>query len=204
MMHRTIIVGILGMSFMILTACQSMTGKTAGQTIDDATVTTSVLAKLTSDKASNFSRIDVDTNRSVVTLNGVVRTVDEKSRAEDLARQVAGVTKVNNNLQIQSLADTGTSAPDKQMNDEMEGAQAQHVEAIKGEVLRIEGDTYVVKGEDGKEVRFHIDGTTHKTGDINQGDRIEAQLNDQNYALSIRSTPTTDRRNEKSESMLAQ
>ena len=103
-MYRFVMVGILGISFMVLTACESMTGKTAGQTIDDATVTASVQGKLTSDKASNFSRIDVDTNRSVVTLNGVVRTVEEKSRAEDLARQVDGVTKVNNNLQIQSMS----------------------------------------------------------------------------------------------------
>jgi hypothetical protein len=202
-------VGILGMSLLSLTACQAMTGKTTGQTIDDATVTASVQGKLTADKLSNFSRINVDTDRSVVTLNGVVRTVEEKSRAEDLARQVTGVTNVNNNLQIQSLAGNVTSVPDgqeadKQMNDEMEGDQSQHVEAIKGEVLRIEGDTYFVKGEDGKEVRLHTDDTTHKTGDINQGDRIEAQMNDQNHVLSIRSTPTTDRRNEKSESMLAQ
>lgn len=103
-MHRLVMVGILGISFMILTACESMTGKTTGQTIDDATVTASVQGKLTGDKASNFSRIDVDTNRSVVTLNGVVQTVEEKSRAEYLARQVAGVTKVNNNLQIQSMS----------------------------------------------------------------------------------------------------
>ena len=103
-MYRLVIVGILGISFMILTACQSMTGKTAGQTIDDATVTTSVQEKLTSDKVSNFSRIDVDTERGVVTLNGVVRSVEEKARAEDLARQVDGVTKVNNNLQIQSMS----------------------------------------------------------------------------------------------------
>jgi hyperosmotically inducible periplasmic protein len=103
-MYRTLIVGILGVSLMILTACQSMTGKTTGQTIDDATLTASVQAKLTGDKLSNFSRINVDTDRSVVSLNGVVRTVEEKSRAEELARQVAGVTKVNNNLQIQSLS----------------------------------------------------------------------------------------------------
>ena len=208
-MYRLVMVGILGVSLMSLTACESMSGKTAGQTIDDATVTASVQVKLTGDKASNFSRIDVDTNRSVVTLNGVVRTVEEKSRAEALARQVAGVTNVNNNLQIQTLAGNVTSAPDgqeadKQMNDGKDGGQSQRVEAIKGEVLRIEGDTYFVKAEDGKEVRLHTDDTTHKTGDINQGDRIEAQMNDQNYALSIRSTPTTDRRNEKSESMLAQ
>ena len=103
-MYRTLIVGILGVSLMILTACESVTGKTARQTIDDATLTASVQAKLTSDKLSNFSRINVDTDRSVVSLNGVVRTVEEKSRAEELARQVAGVTKVNNNLQIQSLS----------------------------------------------------------------------------------------------------
>jgi osmotically-inducible protein OsmY len=103
-MYRTVLVGILGISLMSLTACESMTGKTTGQTIDDATITASVQGKLTADKASNFSRIDVDTNRSVVTLNGVVRTVEEKSRAEDLARQVTGVTKVNNNLQLQSTS----------------------------------------------------------------------------------------------------
>ena len=106
-MYRIVLVGILGMSPMILTACESMTGKTTGQTIDDATVTASVQGKLTGDKLSNFSRINVDTDRSVVTLNGVVRSVEEKLRAEDLARQVAGVTKVNNNLQIQSQSPMG-------------------------------------------------------------------------------------------------
>jgi len=103
-MYRTILVGILWVSCVSLTACQAMTGKTAGQTMDDATITTKVQGKLTSDKASNFSRIDVDTNRNVVTLNGVVRTVEEKTRAEDLAREVSGVTKVNNNLQVQSMS----------------------------------------------------------------------------------------------------
>ena len=102
-MYRPVLVGILGLSLMSLTACESMTGKTTGQTIDDATVTASVQGKLTADKLSNFSRIDVDTDRSVVTLNGVVRSVEERSRAEDLARHVSGVTKVNNNLQIQSM-----------------------------------------------------------------------------------------------------
>jgi hypothetical protein len=164
-------------------------------------VTASVQGKLTADKLSNFSRINVDTERSVVTLNGVVRSVEEKSRAEDLARRTAGVRTVLNNLQIQSLADnvnasTETEAGDKQMNAEVEGEPSQRVQAIKGEVLRVEGDTYFVIGEEGKEVRLHTDQTTQKTGDINQGDRIEAQMNEENHALSIRYAPTTDRRNE--------
>ena len=103
-MYRLLMIGILGMSVMTLTACESMTGKTAGRTIDDATTTASIQGKLTSDKASNFARINVDTERGVVTLNGVVQTVEEKSRAESLARMVEGVSKVNNNLQIQSLS----------------------------------------------------------------------------------------------------
>ena len=101
-MYR-IMVGILGVSLLLLTACESMTGKTTGQTIDDATLTASVQAKLTGDKLSNFSRINVDTDRGVVTLKGTVSSVEEKSRAEDLARQVAGVTRVDNNLSIKSI-----------------------------------------------------------------------------------------------------
>lgn len=77
-------------------------------------------------------------------------------------------------------------------------------ESIKGEVLRVEGQNYVVKREDGKEVSFHADSTTQKMGDIGEGYKIEAEVDAQNHAVSMRSTPTTDRRNEKSESMLAQ
>jgi hyperosmotically inducible protein len=81
--------------------CQSTTGKTAGQTMDDATITASVQAKLSSDRLSNFSRIDVDTERGVVTLNGVVKSADQKARVGDMAREVKGVRSVNNNLQVQ-------------------------------------------------------------------------------------------------------
>lgn len=86
----------------------------------------------------------------------------------------------------------------KQVHKGMKEGQSQSAKAIKGEVLRIEGDKYYVVGEDGKEVGLRIDGTTEKTGDIQAGDRIEAQANEQNHALSIRSAPTTDRRNEHS------
>src|ERR1044072_9833615 len=97
-MPRTVLVGIFGVSLMILTACESMTGKTTGQTIDDATMTASIQGKLTADKLSNFSRINVDTDRSIVTLNGVVRSAEERLRAEEFTRQVAGGARGNNNL----------------------------------------------------------------------------------------------------------
>lgn len=103
-MFRLVMIGVFGLSLMALTSCESMTGKSTGQTIDDAAITASVQGKLTGDKLSNFARINVDTDRGVVTLKGTVRSVEEKTRAEELTREVAGVTKVNNNLSIKSVS----------------------------------------------------------------------------------------------------
>jgi hypothetical protein len=52
-----------------------------------------------------------------------------------------------------------------------------------------------VKEQDGKEVSLQTDQTTDMP-DITQGDQIEANMNDQNHALWIRSGKSTDRRNE--------
>jgi len=87
-------------------ACQSTTGKTAGETMSDSAITAAVQGKLTSDRVSNFTRVDVDTERGIVNLTGVVQSADQKARAAELARQVNGVKRVNNNLQIQQ-AKTG-------------------------------------------------------------------------------------------------
>jgi hypothetical protein len=86
----------------------------------------------------------------------------------------------------------GQEAGEQQMSDEMKGGQSKDGKMIKGEVLRVEGDNYFVKGQDGKEVRMHIDKTTEKIGSFKQGDRIEAKVNDENHALSIRSARGTD------------
>jgi osmotically-inducible protein OsmY len=83
------------------TGCTSMTGQTAGQYVDDSTITASVKAKLVADKTANLTRIDVDTTNRVVALNGVVESPEQKSHAEQLAMRVSGVRRVENNLQIQ-------------------------------------------------------------------------------------------------------
>jgi hyperosmotically inducible periplasmic protein len=86
----------------VLSGCQSMTGETLGQNIDDTNITAAVKTKLaTGDKASTLTRIDVDTVRGVVSLNGVVATDQERARAEQIASQVGGVKRVINNLQVQ-------------------------------------------------------------------------------------------------------
>jgi hyperosmotically inducible protein len=85
----------------LVAGCRTMTGKTAGQNIDDATITAAVKSKLVSDKAANLTRVDVDTNNATVYLNGTVDTAEQKAKAEQLAWQAKGVKSVVNNLQVQ-------------------------------------------------------------------------------------------------------
>jgi hyperosmotically inducible protein len=96
---KTVAVLLVILSFAV--GCQSMTGKSAGQNVDDASVTASVKSKLVGDTASNLTRVDVDTNNGTVYLNGVVDTPEQKARAEQLAWQAKGVKSVVNNLQVQ-------------------------------------------------------------------------------------------------------
>lgn len=96
--------GTLAVCILLLTAlsgCQALTGETMGENIDDTNITATVKTKLTAEKASNFTRIDVDTVRGVVTLGGVVASDADRARAQQIAVQVGGVKKVVNNLQVQ-------------------------------------------------------------------------------------------------------
>ena len=66
-----------------------------------------------------------------------------------------------------------------------------------GLLLPETNDTLKVKG--GQEIRLHSNPTTRKTGNISQGNRIVATVNDQNHIRSIRLTDMADmgdRRNE--------
>ena len=85
---------------LLLSGCTATTGKTAGENVDDATVTAAVKSQLVMDKAANLTRIDVDTDHGVVHLNGIVDSSEQKARAQELARRVKGVRKIVNDLQV--------------------------------------------------------------------------------------------------------
>jgi hyperosmotically inducible protein len=85
----------------MLGGCQAMTGRTAGQNLDDTNITAAVKARLAQDKLSTLTRIDVDTNDGIVSLNGTVESAEQRAHAEQLARGAGGVKRVINNLQVQ-------------------------------------------------------------------------------------------------------
>ena len=72
---------------------------------------------------------------------------------------------------------------------------AQGSQMIRGEVMRVEGTNYLVKQQDGKQVSLQTDEKTTQPV-IHQGQHIEANVNDHNLALWIRTNNETDRRNE--------
>jgi osmotically-inducible protein OsmY len=81
--------------------CQTTHGQSTGSYWDDTSITTAVKTRLASDRMGSVTRIDVETTRGVVHLNGMVDSVEEKARAERMAADLDGVSRVVNNLQVQ-------------------------------------------------------------------------------------------------------
>lgn len=75
-------------------------GATAGDKVDDASITAKVNAELAKDKDLSAIRIDVDTKDGVVTLSGPTPSATARERASEIARNVKGVTSVNNQLTV--------------------------------------------------------------------------------------------------------
>jgi len=92
----SMLVALALVSTMLTIAC----GKTIGETIDDATVTTRVKTALINEPNVAAGSIDVDTFKGVVTLSGRVKSNEEATRAVELARRTTGVKDVKSTLQV--------------------------------------------------------------------------------------------------------
>ena len=86
--------------FATLTLVAPAAAKSVGQVIDDAAITTEVKAKLTADKLSNLTKIEVKTDNGIVTLNGVVDEPERRVRAAQIVSSVNGVKGLINNIHV--------------------------------------------------------------------------------------------------------
>jgi osmotically-inducible protein OsmY len=94
--HTAILLALTLVAPLLLSAC----GKTVGETIDDATITTRVKTALLNDPDVGGLRIDVDTFKGVVTLSGAVKSQGEADKAVAIARKISGVSDVKSTLQV--------------------------------------------------------------------------------------------------------
>src|SRR5512143_2006495 len=70
--------------------------------------------------------------------------------------------------------------------DEAGASRLEQAKVIKGVLVNVDYGDYIIKEQDGKEVRVHIDKKTQIMGQVKKGDRVEAKVDDKNSALSIR------------------
>lgn len=84
-----------------LAACSVMSGReTAGEYVDDTTITTKVKAAMFDDPSVKVMQIGVETMQNVVQLSGFVDSDQTKARAGELASAVTGVREVKNDLVV--------------------------------------------------------------------------------------------------------
>lgn len=76
--------------------------ESVGNYVDDTAITSQVKAKFAADKTVSAMSINVETLKGTVQLSGFAKSLDEKMSAERLARTVAGVTTVQNDIVVRS------------------------------------------------------------------------------------------------------
>ena len=89
--HGTIVIAVL-----ILMGCTAMTGRqSVGEAFDDSTITAKVKSSLLADSVVSASTIDVDATDGAVSLNGIVKSEQERQRAIQLVQRTQGVRMVD-------------------------------------------------------------------------------------------------------------
>jgi len=97
--HRRLV--LQGMLATLLAGCAgSAKERSAGDVVDDTAISTKVKAALLNDPVVSGLAIQVETFKGTVQLSGFVKTAEERSRAASLARSVAGVQSVRNDIVI--------------------------------------------------------------------------------------------------------
>ena len=75
-------------------------GETIGDSLDDAWIHTKIVAQLIGNSATPERKINVDVTNNVVTLRGTVETAEQKTEAEQIAKNTESVKSVNNQLKV--------------------------------------------------------------------------------------------------------
>jgi hyperosmotically inducible periplasmic protein len=97
---------ILGLMIVPVTSTLAMSSHKAiqpdsvGQYVDNNVITLKIKSKLLTDPDTRGLGISVMSDRGRIKLKGIVDTEAQKQKAENLAKQVEGVTNVDNEISI--------------------------------------------------------------------------------------------------------
>lgn len=96
------LVSLLGVAGVAFTAGCSSTAehRSTGAFIDDSAITAKVKGAFVQDDLVKAMDVKVDTYNGTVQLSGFVESEAQRTRAEQIARGIAGVRDVANNIQL--------------------------------------------------------------------------------------------------------
>ncbi|MDA8156811.1 MAG: BON domain-containing protein [Actinomycetota bacterium] len=92
---------LLAFVMALMPACTSITGETAGQEIDDNTITTHAKAIIANDPDVHYFKVHVTTTKGQVVLTGFVNSRIAEDRLVGKIRKIKGVRSVKSELQVQ-------------------------------------------------------------------------------------------------------
>ena len=164
--------------------------RSVGQVIDDTAITTEIKARLTADKLSNLTRIEVKTDNGIVTLNGVVDEAARRTRAAQIAAAVGGVKGIVNNIHVAgSTIPPVPAAPGAVVVPPPTGAVSS-IDAT-GVVAQVDQATGTITLQDGRVVRLTPNTVVWQPSSV-QSLRPGAQVFVREAApVTVQTTPTT-------------
>jgi hyperosmotically inducible protein len=77
---------------------QTASSRSTGQVVDDAAITAKIRAALLADPEVSALKVNVDTNQGAVKLKGEIKSLALRKKVEQIAKGVAGVRSVDNQL----------------------------------------------------------------------------------------------------------
>lgn len=90
----------IGLITAFMGCAATQTRESTGQYVDDSTITTKVKTAILGEPGLKTLQITVNTYKGVVQLSGFVDSAQNAKKAGELARSVAGVTEVKNDLVV--------------------------------------------------------------------------------------------------------
>lgn len=86
----------------LFSGCASITGRTAGEHIDDSSITTEANAIIVKDPDARYLKIDVSSTKGNVVLAGFIHDKKAEERIVAKIRQIKGVKSVKSDLKVET------------------------------------------------------------------------------------------------------
>jgi hyperosmotically inducible protein len=85
----------------LFSGCASITGRTTGEYIDDASITTEANGIIIKEPDAGYWKIDVSSTQGNVVLDGFIHDKKAEERIVAKIRQIKGVKSVKSNLKVE-------------------------------------------------------------------------------------------------------